>query len=406
MHSRQARAKKSTSKKAQKDDSIDVVEDVEEDVEEKEAQDSDDDTGGDDKLGELVENLTIKSAQKRILALRQLSRVFSQELQKDFIMSKEETLKSYLTNCIKSSTAEEVEHAGHLLSVIMLSIGSEGTPMHRDIHSVISPLLADAGKSAAIRASIVRLAGISAFVGNHDDPLTNLQVLAQFETLFVHKTPAEVLAPALESWSLVATSVPGPTLIKHCGPKLFAAVLEFLEHKELSVRTGAGQAIVVIYNAHQEGRAARAKGEALGLSLDIGKLTERLEEMVADPGRRVAKKDKAAQRSLFRDILSTIEDDDAPSETLRIDEQKIEFEGWNHVLQLDAVRTVLGKGLPQHLKHNEFLQGVFGYELTSKRPVEKSALRDAYAQASKAAKIELGKQRSKKTAQRHGDDDD
>jgi hypothetical protein len=48
-----------------------------------------------------------------------------------------------------------------------------------------------------------------------------------------------------------------------------------------------------------------------------------------------------------------------PSETIKIDKTKHEFEGWAPLIQLAVIREILGEGFQQHIRSNELLRDVF-----------------------------------------------
>jgi len=88
-------------------------------------------------------------------------------------------------------------------------------------------------------------------------------------------------------------------------------------------------------------------------------LIKQLQALATEGSKRVAKKDTTKQKSLFREIIRTVEDGEPPSEKITINKKKYEFVGWAQIKQLAHVRSILGTGLPLHLKSNELMWEIF-----------------------------------------------
>jgi len=106
------------------------------------------------------------------------------------------------------------------------------------------------------------------------------------------------------------------------------------------------------------------------------------------------------QRSLFRDVVATIEDGTDPSEKITIGKKKYEFIGWGKVKQLALVREILGTGFALHFAQNDLLLDIF--EVTKEEPEsakkDKKADRAMRQEKEKTSCLEKGKQRKKKNA--------
>jgi len=104
------------------------------------------------------------------------------------------------------------------------------------------------------------------------------------------------------------------------------------------------------------------------------------------------------QRSLFRDVVATIEDGTDPSEKITIGKKKYEFVGWGRVKQLALVREILGSGFALHFAQNELLLDIF--EVTKEEPesakTDKKLDKAMRQEKEKTSALEKGKQRKKK----------
>jgi len=130
-------------------------------------------------------------------------------------------------------------------------------------------------------------------------------------------------------------------------------------------------------------------------------ITEQLHALSKEGSKHQAKKDKIKQRSLFREVVQTVEDGTVPSEKLTIGKTKFEVEGWGKVKQLSHVRDILGTGLALHFAQNDLLTEIFGVTIQTTAQSGKRDKRVDRAQKQEKEKIsalEIEKQRKKKNA--------
>lgn len=79
-------------------------------------------------------------------------------------------------------------------------------------------------------------------------------------------------------------------------------------------------------------------------------LIHTLKELSVDSNRRRAKSDRVEQKSVFRDIVKTVEENIRPIEELKISGRVLTFRGWSKILPLNSFRKCLGQGFQHHLK--------------------------------------------------------
>lgn len=92
-------------------------------------------------------------------------------------------------------------------------------------------------------------------------------------------------------------------------------------------------------------------------------LVHTLKELSIDSSRRRAKSDRTEQKSVFRDVVRSVEENVRPSEELKIGGKVLTFRGWAKILPLNAFRHVLGQGFQHHLKTNDMMKGIFRYSI-------------------------------------------
>ena len=76
----------------------------------------------------------------------------------------------------------------------------------------------------------------------------------------------------------------------------------------------------------------------------------------------MSKKAKKEQRSLFRDYLATIQDNEAPEEVVHFRGGSLELHTWKEIVALQFVRRCLQGGFQMQLLTNTTLQEVFGLD--------------------------------------------
>lgn len=109
-------------------------------------------------------------------------------------------------------------------------------------------------------------------------------------------------------------------------------------------------------------------------------LIHTLKELSVDSNRRRNKADRAEQKSVFRDIVRSVEERDPPIQELKIGGRAIQFRGWGiytegtdamsctyfvciaKILTLNAFRQSIGQGLQYHLRANELMHQIFNYK--------------------------------------------
>lgn len=90
-------------------------------------------------------------------------------------------------------------------------------------------------------------------------------------------------------------------------------------------------------------------------------LIHTLKDLSMDSNRRRAKSDRAEQKSVFRDVVKSVEEKVKPEEDIKISGRTYSFKGWAKILPLNAFRNILGPGFLHHLKTNTMMQAIFRY---------------------------------------------
>lgn len=371
------------------------------------------DTGGtevvkdySDKAIDLMEELTNRRSSIRLRSLEKLAKLFKKHLLQNFALEKRETLSQYLKSSIRKGQGMEVSLACRVFTLLVITLGAEVGNMHSSIWNLFEAYIRNPAKSVASRTAVTELLGLICFTGEQEDEeiLQSLELIAQIwkqglRTQFIDdetqqsvlenkvvKTvlrTEELTTQALESWSLICTVAP-PTITKKHMELCQSQLIKLLDHHSLQVRRAAGEALALEYSYFtQDGRVNKRNSKIDMWSNDwsliedndtcqeensishesdnpvLDLIIEKISALAKDGNRRRSKKERAKQRSFFRDIVRTFEGQEEPNEIIQVGKDKLEFYGWAQMIQLAAFRRCLDRGLQYHIKKNEFLVTVF-----------------------------------------------
>ena len=147
-----------------------------------------------------------------------------------------------------------------------------------------------------------------------------------------------------------------------------------LESSDKDIRISAGENIGLMFetaNVFLSSDSDEEGGEEETVKPEydnMGGLIYTLKELSIDSSRRRAKSDKAEQKSVFRDIVKSVEENVKPAEELKIGGKILTFRGWAKILPLNAFRHILGQGFQHHLKTNDMMKGIFRYSIGRQQP--------------------------------------
>ena len=87
--------------------------------------------------------------------------------------------------------------------------------------------------------------------------------------------------------------------------------------------------------------------------LNVRELCDQLRELATDSKKYIAKKDRRAQRSSFRDILHAVADWESPDQQVRFASETLDVDSWTKKRHYDALCNVVGTGMNTHLQVRE-----------------------------------------------------
>ncbi|KAG1454180.1 hypothetical protein G6F56_007387 [Rhizopus delemar] len=143
-----------------------------------------------------------------------------------------------------------------------------------------------------------------------------------------------------------------------------------LESSDKDTRIATGENIALIFEVVNIFTSTDENGEEFSEEDDdiekpeydnMSELVRTLKDLSVESSKRRAKSERAEQKSVFRDIVKSVEENIKPVEELKIGGKTILFRGWGKIIMLNAFRKTLGQGLQHHLKTNSMLKQIFHY---------------------------------------------
>ena len=228
-------------------------------------------------------------------------------------------------------------------------------------------------------------------------------------------------AAALDSWALLATTLHDANIAAGDanddamdlgrGLTLLPLLASCLESNDVGLRSSAGECVAYIHECRlnlglgedeaenvTERRFRRGSWDGSEWEVLMDEVKQRVAELSVESGHHMSKKTKKIQRAAFRDIMSTIVDDESPEEEVNFRGGKLNLTSWKEMIQLNFVRHCLQGGFQVQLMTNETLHDIFGAILNSSAgggmsQLEKRLFMSKQSGASKAADKAMTKQR-------------
>lgn len=320
-----------------------------------------------DQLVEAFDDLTAKSAKTRLVAFETIRKLLSQRCMMEFIYNRKITILDALSRTMKRSKGQELGYAASLISIICTTLGSspETDPIFSDLVSQLLVLLADQTIAAEVRARCARTIAICTYIIGVTGYLE--QIMDRLYAIFsascakgdgIMPNPQEQVASlhsaCLQSWTLLLTALnsASPSIACELIEDRMDKVTELLDSPHLDVKLSAGETLAVMCEL------VKLHNDDISVE-DFDGLCDKLREVMTDTQKSRGKKDLRQQRSNFREILATIEEDQTPTMTIKFGRERLVLESWSRRRQYDAFCEVFGTGINHHLTENEVLRDIF-----------------------------------------------
>lgn len=341
--------------------------------EELEAEDNTEQENFEDKLSECIDGLSSKSGPQRKKFLEGLKSAFCKKYAAEFLEKRKETITDALLRCVKKGKGDEQALAAGCLSLLAVQLGEDVFSQYSDIQAALSVLIADDSAAVKPRAECALALAMCCFLATDDyEEVSNAMTVleTQFKKCYCKSDGAHpsfnpqhslLNNSCLTSWCLLLTSAPN-FRVKELADTHISKLGGLLQGPDTELRITAGETIALLYDM------CRCMDEEFGMDdPDTDALCVTLKELSVESTKHMAKKDRRAQRSSFRDILHTVQDSEVPEMTVKMGIESLPMVGWCQKKQYDAFCQVLGSGINTHLQDNVVLRDF--WDLGSPLPV-------------------------------------
>ncbi|CAG8479275.1 11955_t:CDS:2 [Acaulospora morrowiae] len=314
-----------------------------------------------------IDNLEEKRTSVRENALSTLIRLLSRKYTFDLLDSRSYSLLDLLCRSIKKEKSiKENRLATKVMSLLFITLGEEQDKMYQ----TVLPLLKYTSINSAspeVKGACIKTLGLVCFIaGSHTDAIELLEffsniIITSGKSVNATNNPVTITS-ALNSYGLLfsglwGNSRKGSIRSREEFERVMPGHIKQLESTSMEVRVASGENIALMFESLGIGRRVE-QNDKWG---NHDHLTHLLNTLATDSNRHRAKADRKVQRSVFRDILKTVEDGDRIQEKLKFNKKTVYFSTWARILQLRAFRDVLADGLQAHFLENELLQAIFEF---------------------------------------------
>uniref|UniRef100_A0A673AS69 Interferon-related developmental regulator 2-like n=1 Tax=Sphaeramia orbicularis TaxID=375764 RepID=A0A673AS69_9TELE len=282
-----------------------------------------------DKLKQCIDNLMDKSAKTRLAALESLRQAFCSKVLYEFLSERRLTVSDCLERSLKKGGGEEQAAAATVFTLLCIQLGGgdEAEVGFNMLRPLLSNILIDSGASLAARQSCARALGMCCYVSAGDDGES----------------------ADLWFWTVLTSQLLLVCLSCRHLPKLEAC----LQSSDVHFRIAVGETIALLVEL---GRDVDEEFEVD----NSDSLCDCLKGLATDGNKHRAKNDRRKQRSIFREVLHYIENDDFTEEKIRFGVESVYIDGWMRRRIYDAFKEILESGVRHHLQFNPLLRDIFG----------------------------------------------
>uniref|UniRef100_A0A8C7LC56 Interferon-related developmental regulator 2 n=1 Tax=Oncorhynchus kisutch TaxID=8019 RepID=A0A8C7LC56_ONCKI len=318
-----------------------------------------------DKLKQCIDNLMDKSAKTRLAALESLRGAFSSRLLCDFLTERRLTISDCLERSLRKGGGEEQAAAATVCAQLCVQLGGgdESEEGFKILRPVLSAIVIDGCASVAARQSCASALGMCCYVSAAEDGEDLVKSMSHLESVFTTSYPnfegtlptpkagtPGLHSAALHAWALLVTLCPASRLTVLLDIHLLK-LQACLESSDVNYRIAVGETIALLVEL---GRDIDREFE------DSDMLCECLKGLATDGNKHRAKNDRRKQRSIFREVLHYIENEDFTEEKIRFGVEGIYIDSWMRRRVYDAFKEVLESGVRHHLQFNPLLRDIFG----------------------------------------------
>eukprot|EP00842_Homolaphlyctis_polyrhiza_P003710 jgi/Hompol1/433/HPOL_000150-RA len=321
----------------------------------------------DEILLKAFEDLEEKRSSTRELALCSIIRSLSHRFQGELIDAKLDSWFEAIKR-VAQRQGREALLSNRVLALCWISVGSN-PKYYDDVLALLQNGIRNG--TAEHKASCIATLAIIAFIEDAGDAAT-WELLNAFEEILEDTDDAEVIASTLDAYGLLYSTA-STKLDQDEFNRILDTHMALLESDDVDVRIAAGENIAIILedSAKNIDEICAQQDDSPNAKRYYSSHNELLSHLVSlssDSSRHRAKKDRTVQKSAFRDILQTVENNHPPSVKLKIKHEVVDCDSWSKIRRLNAFRSAIGEGLTAHFIENRIVQHAFEFSLDGVAP--------------------------------------
>lgn len=309
-----------------------------------------------DLMHEFCDDLTDKSAEKRVRALAGCARVLALRFWPE-VTSVQTTLLEAVESSLKRGGDGEKQAAIGLLQLVLLTIGTESPGLYGRFRPVLAKLIKDGDGQPATQAQLVSAFAMLSFVSDDsgDDIEDDVALLAGlFES-----SESVVCSAGVAGWSLLLTTLSADTIVYDYLEEALLQLAEMLPGADLLKSAAVGEAIAYLLEV-----AVKCETYDAGdLPIDAHDIAATLDDLANERSRKTSKHEQKGRRKKFRVLARAVRSGSPPAVALVINKQEVRFDNWEQIIQLGALRAALRSGFQTHMHHNDLLHQIFDIRL-------------------------------------------
>ncbi|KAK9717985.1 Interferon- developmental regulator 1 [Basidiobolus ranarum] len=312
-----------------------------------------------DELKKNIEELSEKRTTARESTLLRLAKILSHKYLDEDLYLQRDTIMDTLKKCIKrSGSVQERILAAKVIVLCFITLGAGEESLYKDVSPILKSIVHDTTEPDVLSAVINCLAVIS-FVASTDE-LETLKLMDMFTVIFKdsHRSPQTIVS-AVNAHGLLFTTLGGSSRItRSIFDSTMPILTRLLESSNVEIRVSSGESMALMIEILRDNCDSPFRYDRMKT------LIASLNSLATDCSKHRSKKDRSAQRSAFREIIGSIDDEQSPELKLKFRGEVITFTGWSEIKQLNAFREALTEGLHVHFQYNDLLHDIFEVSFT------------------------------------------
>mmetsp|Transcript_13418 Transcript_13418/g.32309 ORF Transcript_13418/g.32309 Transcript_13418/m.32309 type:complete len:471 (-) Transcript_13418:1108-2520(-) len=301
-----------------------------------------------------------------------------------------ETVESKLSDIIRgcqfsvrSGSPSEQYAACRVLETVAVLLADES--LFEQTYHTLLLTTRSTHRAIPVRIAALRAIGMTVYIGVDDDVIVQ-EVMDLCEAVARSEYRGEKVAPGLRAAALTVWNVLATTLHEFYiagaddvstgrGLDLLPILVECLEQQEdLGLQSAAGECAAWIHSARlqlgvedgegdntTERRYRLGSWEGSQWEDTMAEIEALMESLSNQSGHFLSKKKKKETRTIFRELLSTIQENEPPlKEVIQFRGGAVELTSWKDVIPMSFIRRCLQGGLQMQLMTNPTLQAIFG----------------------------------------------